>query len=64
MTNIPCQHCGKLFPSTWNWFICDDCHYRICQPCISKHSGKSGNSGFRCSQCAFGIMRGPKKIDS
>ena len=27
MTNylIPCQHCGKMLPQDWRWFICDKC---------------------------------------
>ena len=61
MANIPCQNCAKEYPSTWNWFICDKCNYRVCTFCISSHKGKYSNGGFKCSQCAFGQLKGPKK---
>ncbi|MDR1594154.1 MAG: hypothetical protein LBS43_06695 [Prevotellaceae bacterium] len=62
MAWIPCQNCGKEFDAIgWRWFICDKCGFRVCTSCLSQHSGKYG-SGYKCSQCAFGYMKGPKKI--
>ena len=64
MAYIPCQNCGKEYDaSMWSWYICDKCGFRICQPCLSKHSGKYSNGGFKCSRCTFGYMKGPRKIE-
>ena len=63
MANIPCQNCAKESPSTWNWFICDNCNYRICISCLSNHQGKYSKGGFKCSQCSFGQLKGPKKSE-
>lgn len=54
---IPCQCCGKEYPLSWSWYICDKCGYRICPNCLSKHFGKYSSGGYKCSQCAFGKMK-------
>lgn len=54
---IPCQHCGKVLPTNWSWFICDKCGFRVCPSCLSKHKGQYSSGGFKCSQCAFGQMK-------
>ena len=60
--SIPCQNCKKEFTQSWNWFVCDKCGYRICNSCLSKHKGKYSGGGFKCSQCVYGNMKGPKKV--
>lgn len=56
---VPCHNCKKEFPhDKWNWYECDKCGYKICQTCRSTHKGKYGG-GSKCSQCAFGFMKGP-----
>jgi len=62
---IPCQCCGtKYLPSRIIWFECSDCGYRICQNCLSKHRGKHNSmGGYKCSQCTFGQLKGPKEIN-
>ena len=60
MAWIPCQCCGREYPQTWSWYVCDKCGYRICVSCLGKHQGRYG-AGFKCSQCAFGQMR---KVDN
>ena len=57
MSMIPCQCCGKQYPASNNWYVCNKCNYRICPFCISKHKGRYG-SGFKCSQCIMGQMKG------
>lgn len=54
---IPCQNCGKEFPVSWNWFICDKCGFRVCPFCLSKHNGRYSQGGYKCSRCAFGQMK-------
>ena len=56
---IPCQCCGKVYPSDYNWFVCDTCGYRICPFCIHTHSGRYsiGRGGNKCSQCQNGWLR-------
>jgi hypothetical protein len=58
MTNylIPCQHCGKMLPQAWNWFICNQCGFWVCPHCLSEHRGQYGR-GFKCSRCPFGQMK-------
>ena len=56
---IPCQCCGKMLPTNWSWYVCNQCGYRICPSCIGKHKGKYG-SGYKCSQCPFGQMKEKK----
>jgi hypothetical protein len=58
MTNylIPCQHCGKMLPQNWRWFICNTCGFRVCPQCLSLHHSQYGR-GFKCSKCPFGQMR-------
>lgn len=53
---IPCQHCGKMLPQNWKWWICDQCGFRVCPHCLSEHNKNTG-PGFRCSRCAYGHMR-------
>ena len=60
MAFIPCQNCGREYPSDWRWYVCDKCGFRICPSCIGVHKGKYG-AGYKCSQCAFGQMK-EKKI--
>ena len=57
---IPCHNCGKLFSQTWDWLVCDKCGFRICTFCIGTHKGQHG-SGFKCSRCAFGMMKKERK---
>jgi hypothetical protein len=60
---IPCQCCGRAYPSlTPIWYVCDKCYFRVCPACITKHKGKYG-SGMKCSQCPWGYMKGQKKIE-
>ena len=59
MTNnyqIPCQCCGKQLPQNWNWYVCNQCGFRVCPSCLSEHRGQYGQ-GFKCSRCAFGQMQ-------
>lgn len=57
MAWIPCQCCHQQYTEDWTWYICDDCGYRICMPCMDKHSGPYGNGGFKCSQCMMGHLQ-------
>lgn len=52
---IRCMCCGKELPSSWNWYVCDSCGYRVCPFCINKHRGLYG-TGYKCSQCRFGHL--------
>lgn len=52
---IRCMCCGAEYPTSWNWFVCDSCGYRVCPHCLSKHRGAYG-SGYKCSQCRYGKM--------
>jgi hypothetical protein len=54
---VPCQCCRSEFPTRWSWFICNTCHYRVCALCLDKHAGPYSSGGFKCSQCAFGLMK-------
>jgi hypothetical protein len=56
---IPCQHCGKMLPQDWKWFICNQCGFRVCPHCLSEHRSQYGR-GFKCSRCPFGQMKGAK----
>ena len=29
MAFIPCQNCGKEYPSDWRWYICDKCGFAV-----------------------------------
>ncbi|MCX7832858.1 MAG: hypothetical protein N2490_01440 [Ignavibacteria bacterium] len=49
------------YSDSWTLYICNCCGYRICTFCLSKHSGKYSNGGYKCSQCAFGTLEGPKE---
>ena len=60
---IPCQNCRKEYLPTWSWFVCDKCNFRICVSCLSTHSGKYSNGGYKCSQCTFGQKKGPKQLN-
>ena len=53
---IPCQCCGKMLPPSYNWFICDQCGFRVCPHCQGQHKGPYGNGGYKCSRCAFGHL--------
>ena len=54
---IPCQYCGKELPTSWSWYVCDKCGFRVCPFCLSRHIGRYSSGGYKCSRCAFGIMR-------
>ena len=54
---IPCQNCGKEYPQNWSWVVCDKCGFRVCSLCLTRHSGAYSSGGYKCSRCAFGIMR-------
>lgn len=54
---IPCQCCGQQLPTSWKWYVCDKCGYRVCPTCLSKHRGQYSSGGYKCSQCAFGHMK-------
>lgn len=54
---IPCQCCGQQLPTSWRWYVCDKCGYRVCPACLSKHRGQYSSGGYKCSQCAFGHMK-------
>ncbi len=57
MSLIPCQNCQREFSPSGPWNQCEKCGFRICPPCVSKHSGKYSSGGFKCSRCAFGIIK-------
>lgn len=59
MSNYPiaCQHCGKMLPQNWNWYVCDQCGFRVCPHCLSDHRGQYSNGGYKCSRCAYGQMQ-------
>lgn len=52
---IPCQHCRQRLKD-WNWYVCNECSFRVCPGCLQRHSGPYGNGGFKCSQCDFGRL--------
>jgi len=45
-----------MLPRDWNWFVCDQCGFRVCPHCLGKHTGPYGNGGYKCSRCAFGHL--------
>lgn len=56
---IPCQNCGRQYADTTNWYVCDECGYRICPSCFGSHSGPGNGhnvGGFKCSQCQMGYL--------
>lgn len=56
---IPCQCCGKQYTTHWNWYICDNCGYRICMECYGRHTGPGNghnSGGGKCSQCPTGWL--------
>lgn len=53
---IRCMCCGAEYPTSWNWFFCDSCGFRVCPHCLSKHRGTYG-AGYKCSQCRWGHMK-------
>ncbi len=53
---IPCQNCRKQYPTTWHWYVCDKCGFRVCQACLGTHKGPQSGGSFKCSQCSFGRM--------
>jgi len=34
MSVIPCQHCKRMYPVRWTWFICNTCNFRVCHSCL------------------------------
>lgn len=55
---FPCQCCGHEYPDEGrNWYVCDQCNYRICPNCLGKHSGPYGSGGLKCGQCRFGYFQ-------
>jgi hypothetical protein len=53
---IPCQCCGHMLPKDWNWYICNQCGFRVCPHCQCKHTGPHSTGGFKCSQCPTGYL--------
>jgi hypothetical protein len=53
---IPCQCCGRPRPKNFEWYVCNECSYRVCLYCQGKHKGLHSTGGFKCSQCAFGTL--------
>ena len=54
---IPCQCCGKEYPTNWSWFVCDKCGFRVCSFCLFKQRSPYSSGGYKCSKCAFGTMK-------
>ena len=54
--NIPYQCCRTELPTSWSWFVCNKCGFRVCPSCLGRHKGEYSSGGFKCSQCAFGTM--------
>ena len=55
MAIVRCQCCGKELPTSFDWYICDTCGFRVCTFCLNQHHGPYG-FGFKCSQCMTGQM--------
>lgn len=53
---IPCQWCRQEFSTSANWHVCKACGFRVCSPCVLKHTGVHSNGGTKCSQCVAGWM--------
>ena len=56
---IPCQWCRKTQPAYSNWYICNNCGFRVCSQCTNKHYGPyktSPDGSGQCSQCSRGQM--------
>ncbi len=56
---IPCQWCRKEQPAYSNWYICDNCGFRVCSQCTNRHYGpykKSPDGSGQCSQCSRGRL--------
>ncbi len=60
---IPCMYCGTQYTQSWQWMVCDKCGFRICLSCLGKHEGPYGNHSRKCSQCAYGYLQGPMRLD-
>lgn len=55
---VACMCCGASYTPSWTWYICDNCNFRICTSCLTKHKGKYAPSGgFKCSQCYIGWLK-------
>jgi hypothetical protein len=56
---LPCQCCGKEQPRNFLWYRCDQCGFRVCAACLSRHRGRYGTAtgGFKCTQCANGQLK-------
>ena len=54
---IPCQCCGRPRPKNFEWYVCNECSYRVCLYCQGSHKGPYSTGGFKCSQCAFGTLQ-------
>ena len=48
---IPCMCCGRQFPETWTWWVCDKCGYRVCPSCFPS---------YKCPKCTWGRMNKTK----
>lgn len=59
--DIPCQNCRTLHPNIWRWFVCDQCGFRVCPPCLTRHKGPHGYAS-KCSQCANGRMKEQQRV--
>ena len=64
MSFIPCQNCRDEHSTSWHWYICKDCGFRICPDCYNTHSGSyATGGGSKCSQCMHGQLEGPKNAN-
>ncbi len=54
---IPCMNCGQKFFTTWNWYTCDTCGFKICASCIGSHHNQGiYGGGKKCSRCQHGRL--------
>ena len=62
MTNyfVPCQHCGKMLPQNWRWFICNTCGFRVCPHCLSKSIVANMVVASSAAGVHFGQMKGAR----
>jgi len=45
-----------MLPKDWNWYVCNQCGFRVCPHCQGKHTGPHSTGGFKCSQCPTGYL--------
>ena len=60
MSWVKCQACKREADKAQTWYVCDNCGFRVCDSCISIHTGEYNRcAGAKCSQCIDGILRIP-----